>query len=232
MLCVGMCWNDVQCVGLCWNIVLCVGLCWNTYQLYTALLSDSRWIGNPTNHSSPTVTHFTLHRCRIDAWAIRHSWVTFVNALVNSTLGRFYTARNSKICFVRLTYSFEKAGEYVEKKKWKLIPLQKSAFRRCSWNRRIFSITCGSANPTSRGKIRNPIRRDSSEKRVGWFVLSLGQPFLYLFDAKTTTVEQISLFKPICSKYYGLIYLLFIAYHLQSAVNPDISHSVVVNCRE
>jgi len=27
--------------------------------------------------------------------------------------------------------------------------------------------------------------RDLSEKEVGWFVLSLGQSFLYLFDAKT-----------------------------------------------
>jgi len=29
---------------------------------------------------------------------------------------------------------------------------------------------------------------DSSREEVGWFVLSLVQPFLYLFDAKTTTV--------------------------------------------
>jgi len=34
------------------------------------------------------------------------------------------------------------------------------------------------------------------------------QPFLYLFDAKTTTGEQISLFKLICSKNDGLIYLI------------------------
>jgi len=27
-------------------------------------------------------------------------------------------------------------------------------------------------------------------KSVGWFVLSLVQPFLHLFDANTTTVEQ------------------------------------------
>jgi len=49
---------------------------------------------------------------------------------------------------------------------------------------------------------------DSSGKEVGWFVLSLVQPFLYLFDAKTTTVEQISLFKLICSKNDELIYLI------------------------
>jgi len=48
--------------------------------------------------------------------------------------------------------------------------------------------------------------KGSSGKEVGWFVLSLVQPFLYLFDAKTTTVEQISLFKLICSKNDGLIY--------------------------
>jgi len=41
-------------------------------------------------------------------------------------------------------------------------------------------------------------------KRRWWFVLSLGQLFLYLFDAKTTNVEQISLFKLICSKNDGL----------------------------
>jgi len=50
--------------------------------------------------------------------------------------------------------------------------------------------------------------RDSSGKEVEWFVLSLVQPFLYLFDAKTITVEQISLFKLICSKNEGLIYLI------------------------
>jgi len=50
--------------------------------------------------------------------------------------------------------------------------------------------------------------RDSSGKGVGWFELSLVQPFLYLFDAKTTTVEQISLFKLICSTNDGLIYLI------------------------
>jgi len=33
-----------------------------------------------------------------------------------------------------------------------------------------------------------------------FFVQSLGQPFVYLFDAKTTIVEQISLFKLIFSK--------------------------------
>ena len=48
---------------------------------------------------------------------------------------------------------------------------------------------------------------DSIENDVGWFVLSLGRPFLYLFDAKTTTVEQISLFKLIFSKNDRLIYL-------------------------
>jgi len=46
---------------------------------------------------------------------------------------------------------------------------------------------------------------DSSGKEVGWFVLSLVQPFLFLFDAKTTTVEQITLFKLICSKNDGVI---------------------------
>ena len=54
----------------------------------------------------------------------------------------------------------------------------------------------------------NRMIRDSSGKGVGWFLLSLVQPFLYLFEAKTTTVEQISLFKLICSKNDRLIYLI------------------------
>jgi len=58
-----------------------------------------------------SLTHFTLHCYRIDAWAIRRPWHTFVNALMNSILGRFYTARTQKICFVRLAYGFAKAGE-------------------------------------------------------------------------------------------------------------------------
>ena len=45
-------------------------------------------------------------------------------------------------------------------------------------------------------------------EEVGWFVLSLVQPFLYLYDTKSTTVEPISLFKLICSKTDGLIYLI------------------------
>jgi len=41
----------------------------------------------------------------------------------------------------------------------------------------------------------DPMIRDSNGKDVGWFVLSLVQPFLHLFDAITTYAEQISLFK-------------------------------------
>jgi len=79
---------------------------------------------------------------------------------------------------------------------------------RAAWAR-IFSTICDSANPTSRGvDLESDNTRDSSEKEVGWFVLSLAQPFLYLFDGKTTTVEQISVFKLICSKNDGLIYLI------------------------
>jgi len=36
---------------------------------------------------------FSLHCYRIDALAIRRPWFTFVNALANSILGRFYTAK-------------------------------------------------------------------------------------------------------------------------------------------
>jgi len=43
---------------------------------------------------------------------------------------------------------------------------------------------------------------------LGGSYLSLVQHFLYLFDAKTTTVEQINLLKLMCSKNNGLIYLI------------------------
>ena len=45
---------------------------------------------------------------------------------------------------------------------------------------------------------------------LGGSYLSLVQHFLYLFDAKTTTVEQINLLKLMCSKNENdwLIYLI------------------------
>jgi len=49
------------------------------------------------------------------------------------------------------------------------------------------------------------------------------QPFLYLFDAKTTTVEQISLFKLICSKSDGLIYLIVLPVGYLHLVRETIS---------
>ena len=45
------------------------------------------------DHELPTL-HCTCYR--IDAWAIRRPWLTFVNALANSILGRFYTARTQR----------------------------------------------------------------------------------------------------------------------------------------
>ena len=85
----------------------------NSPNLYTATRSFCFRTRNRHKVSSwQTFTHFTLHYYRIDAWAIRRLWLAFVNALANSTLGRFYTARNSKICFVRLAYAgIAKAGE-------------------------------------------------------------------------------------------------------------------------
>ena len=104
-----------------------------SYPLYTALLSDSRWIGNPINHSSTTVS---VSPSCLSAHVCNHM--------------RFNESNEQR-------------------------------------------------------KIGNPMIRDSSGKEVGWFVLSLVQPFLFLFDAKTTTVEQITLFKLICSKNDGVI---------------------------
>ena len=45
---------------------------------------------------SASFTHFTLHCYRIDVWGIRRPWLTFVNALANSILGRFYIARTQR----------------------------------------------------------------------------------------------------------------------------------------
>jgi len=79
---------------------------------------------------------------------------------------------------------------------------------RAAWAR-IFSTIPNSANPTSGGRLGIRWKGIRAEE-VGWFVLSLVQPFLCLFDAKTTTVEQISLFKLICSKNDGLLYLIIL----------------------
>jgi len=50
-----------------------------------------------------------------------------------------------------------------------------------------------------------------SAKEIGWFVLTLGQRFLYLYDAVSTTMEELSLFKLICSKNDGLIHLMVLS---------------------
>ena len=101
-----------------------------------ALTQKFSWRSIDSSWRESSFTHFTLHCYRIDAWAIRHPWLTFVNALAISLLGRFYTARNSTICSVRLAYGIAKAGECVKMKRWKLIPLHKGAFCRCSCDRR------------------------------------------------------------------------------------------------
>jgi len=54
--------------------------------------------GNPKNHSSTTVSY------RIEARVIRRPWLTFVNALANSILGRFYTARTQLLRALGLWY--------------------------------------------------------------------------------------------------------------------------------
>jgi len=103
--------------------------------------------------------------------------------------------------------------------KWPHRLLLLSKLKRDSGSRSVFfpnvwplvGVRKKKQNPAIRSHlwwIGNPIIRDSREKEVGWFVLSLRQPFLYLFDAKTTTVEQINLFKLICSKNDRLIYLI------------------------
>jgi len=94
-------------------------------------------------HHQQSLTHFTLHCYRIDAWAIRRPWLTFVNALANSILGRFYTARTERFASCAWPMVLRKLGNTGENEKWKLIPLHKGAFCRCCWNRRdviLFSV--------------------------------------------------------------------------------------------
>jgi len=60
-----------------------------------------RWIGYGWKNarSSSSVRRLPTLHCtcyRIDAWAIRRPWLTFVNALANSILGCFYTARTQR----------------------------------------------------------------------------------------------------------------------------------------
>jgi len=50
-----------------------------------------------------------------------------------------YYVSVKKVCRP-LAYGIAKAGEWVKMKRWKLIPLQKGAFHRCSWNRRDVSV--------------------------------------------------------------------------------------------
>jgi len=63
-----------------------------------------------TNGGALSLTHFTLHCYRIDAWAIRRPWLTFVNTLANSILERFLHCKDSKICFVLLAYGIAKSA--------------------------------------------------------------------------------------------------------------------------
>jgi len=60
----------------------------------------------------------TLHCtcCRIDAWAIRRHWLTFVNPLANSILGSFYTARTQRFASWVWTMVLQKLGN---RWKWK-----------------------------------------------------------------------------------------------------------------
>ena len=88
-----------------------------------------------------TVTHFTLHYYQIAAWAIRRPWLTFVNALANSILGRFYTARTQDLLRAIGLWCCE-SWEWVKMRRGKLIPLHKGALCRCGWNRRDVILFC------------------------------------------------------------------------------------------
>ena len=63
-----------------------------------------------------SLTHFKLHCYRIYARSIRRPWLTFVNALANSILGRFYTARTQKIAACAWPMVWRKLGN---RWKWK-----------------------------------------------------------------------------------------------------------------
>jgi len=82
-----------------------------TYPLYAALLPDSRWIGNPTNKSSTTVTHFTLHLLS-DSRVSDSSPLAYLRKRTGELdTGTFLHCKDSKICFVGLACGIAKAGE-------------------------------------------------------------------------------------------------------------------------
>ena len=90
-----------------------------------------------------TLTHFTLHCYRIDAWAIRRPWLTFVNALANSILGRFYTARTQRFASCAWPMILRKLGNSLKWKGESWFHKHKGAFCKCCWNRRdviLFSL--------------------------------------------------------------------------------------------
>jgi len=80
-----------------------------------------------------TITHFTLHCYRIDAWAVCRPCLTFVNALANSLWGVF-TLQGLKELLRALGLWYCETWGIGENEK--LIPLHKGAFCRCCWNRR------------------------------------------------------------------------------------------------
>jgi len=52
------------------------------------------WATSSGDHLFTCAPSTDRHNCyRIDTWAIRLPWLTFVNALANSMLGHFYTVR-------------------------------------------------------------------------------------------------------------------------------------------
>ena len=101
-------------------------------------------------------THFTLRCYRIDAWAIRRPWLTFVNALTNSIFGRFYTARTQRFASCAWLMVLRKLRN---RWKWKGESWfnYTGAFWGCCWNRRdviLFSVVRKiTASRENRGKV-------------------------------------------------------------------------------
>jgi len=106
---------------------------------------------DPSNHS-PTL-HCTCYR--IDARAIRRPWLTFVNALANSILRRFYTARTQRFASWVWPMVLRKLGN---RWKWKgeAWSTTQRCFLRCCWNRRdviLFIVRKITASRENRGEL-------------------------------------------------------------------------------
>jgi len=102
---------------------------------YMGIIMLESWLLSSSNCSAvhlPTL-HCTCYR--IDAWAIRRPWLTFVNALANSILACFYTTRTQRFASWVWPMVLRKLG-IGENEKVKPDSTTQRCFWKCCWNRR------------------------------------------------------------------------------------------------